>query len=75
MKKDLEGLKEGLTKFLQEILPSGDKVLHENHDEDKRNTNYDFRYSHSGLKTNHIPKINMRNFGGKDSVTWILQME
>ena len=63
---------EGLRKSLQEILLSGDKVLHENNDEDKRNTNYDFRDSNSGLKTNHIPNINMRKFDGKDSVTWIL---
>jgi hypothetical protein len=27
------------------------------------------------LKTNHIPKIDMRKFDGKDPITWILQME
>jgi len=27
---------EGLTKLLQEKLLSGDKVIHENHDEEKR---------------------------------------
>jgi len=31
--------------------------------------------SNFGLKTNHIPKIDMRKFDGKDPVTWILQME
>ena len=75
MKRNLEDLKEGLTKLLQEMLPSDDKVLHENHDEDKRNTNFAFRDSNSGLRTNHIPKINMRNFDGKDMITWILWME
>ena len=68
IERALKGLKESLKKFLQEILPSGDKVLHENHDKEKRNTN-------SGLKTNHITKIDVRNFDGKDLVRWILQME
>lgn len=53
------------------MLPSGDKVLHENHDEDKINTNHNFRDSHSGVKTNHIPNINMSKFYDKDSMTWI----
>jgi len=57
------------------LLPSGDKVLHKNHDEDKSNTNYGFRDSHSELKTNHIPNIDMRKIDGKDPVTWILLME
>lgn len=39
LKVDMEGLEEGLTKFLQERLPGGDKVIHENHDDDKRNMN------------------------------------
>ena len=64
-----------MTKLLQERLPDGDKVIHENHDEDKRNMNYDFRDSNVGFKNHHIPKINMRKFDGKDPVTWILQME
>ena len=71
----MEGLKEDLIKLLQEMLPSGYKVLHENHDEDKRNTNYDFRDSNSGLNTNHIPNIDMRNFDDKDLVIWIRHME
>ena len=53
----MEGIKEGLIKWLQEIVPSGDKVFHETHDEDKRNLNHDFRDSKFGLKTHHIPKI------------------
>ena len=27
------------------------------------------------LKTNHIPKIDMRKFDGKDKITWVLQMD
>ena len=41
----MEGLKEGLTKLLQERLLGGDKVIHENYDEEKMNMNYDFRDS------------------------------
>ena len=63
---------EGLTKLLQKNLLVGDKVIHENHDEDKRNMNYDFRDSNVGFKKNHIPKIDMRKFYRKDLVTWIL---
>ena len=71
----MDGLKAGmeiLTKVLQERLPSGDKVIHENHDEDKRNMNYDFRDSNFGLKNHHIPNIYVSNFEGKDMLTWIL---
>jgi len=75
MNVKIEGLKEGLEMLLEERLPSGDKVIHENHDEDKRNTNYDFRDSNVGFKNHHIPKKDMRKFDGKDPVTWILQME
>lgn len=32
MNVKIEGLKEGLEKLLEERLPSGDKVIHENHD-------------------------------------------
>ena len=75
MKSDMEDLKEGLTKLLQEMLPSGDKVLHENCDEDKRNMNYDFRDSNVGFKTHQILNIDMNKFDGKDPITWILHME
>ena len=75
MNVKIEGLKEGLAKFLEEILPSGDKVIYENHDEEKMNINYDFRDSNFGFKNHHIPNIDMRNFDGKNLVTWILQME
>ena len=66
---------ERLTKLLQERFPGGDKVIHENHDEEKRNMNYDFRDSHVEFKNHHIPKIDMSNFDGKDPITWILQIK
>lgn len=66
---------EGLTKLLQERLLDGDKIIHENHDEDKRNMNYDFRHSNVGFKNHHIPKIDMIKFDGNDPITWILHMK
>ena len=66
MNVKIEGLKEGFAKLVEERIPSGDKVIHENHDEDKRNMNYDFRYSNLGFKNHHIPNIDMRKFYGKD---------
>ena len=75
IKMDMEGLKEGLTKLLQKIVPSGDKVFHEIHYENKRNVNHDFRDSKLGMNINYITNINMRNFDSKDLVTWILHME
>ena len=61
--------------MLQEILPNGEKVLDETHDENIKNVNHDFIDSKIGLKTHHIPKIDLRKFDDKDTVTWILQME
>ena len=55
--------------------PNGEKVVEETHDENKINVNRDFINSNVGLKTQHIPKIDMRNFYGKDPVTWILLMD
>ena len=75
LKVEMEGLKEGLTKLIQEMLPSGDRVLHETRDENKKNVSHDFRDSNFGLKTNQIPKIDMRKFDGKDLIPWILHME
>ena len=43
--------------------------------ENKQNVNHDFIDSNVGLKTHHVPKIDMRKFDGKDPATWILQME
>ena len=57
------------------MLPNGEKVVEETHDENKINVNHDFINSNVGLKTHHIPNINMRMFDSKDLVTWILQME
>jgi len=71
LKKDMEGL----TKLLQERLPNGKKVVEETRDENKINVNHDLIESNVGLKTHHVPKIDMSNFDGKDPVTWILQME
>ena len=68
----IEGLKEGLVKLLEEKCPSCDKAIHENHDEDKRNINYDFTDFTILFKNHHIPKIEMREFDGRDPVTWII---
>ena len=68
----MEGLKEGLEKFLQEKLPNGEKLVEETHDENKINFNRGFINSTDGGKNHHIPKMDMRNFDGKDHVTWIL---
>ena len=57
------------------MIPNGEKVVEETHDEKKINVNRGFINSNFGLKTHHIPKIDMRKFDGKDPVTWILQME
>ena len=35
LKVDMEGLKEGLTKLIQEMIPQGEKVVEETHDENK----------------------------------------
>jgi predicted phage-related endonuclease len=75
----MDGLKgevmEGLEIFLIEMKLESENVSHEIHDEDTRKVNQEWRNSNFGLNTNHIPKIDMRNFYGKDPNTWILQME
>eukprot|EP00253_Pinus_taeda_P026307 PITA_26307 len=75
LKTGMEDLKTDLTKFLQEMLTNGERVVKETHDENKRNVNRDFIDSNVGRKTHNIPKIEMRKFDGKDLATWILQME
>ena len=75
MNVKIKGLKEGLENLLEERHPSGDKAIHENHDEGKRNNNYDTRDFNVGFSNHHIPNIDMRKFDGKDPTTWILQME
>ena len=66
----MDGLKgeimEGLKIFLIERTPESENVSHEIHDEDSRNMNQEWRNPKFGLKTNHFPKIDMRNFDGKD---------
>ena len=71
----MEGLKECLTKLIQEIIPNGEKIIEETHGENKINVNRDFINYNVGWKNHHIPKMDMRKFDGKDPVTWILQME
>ena len=72
MEEKMEGLKEGFTNLIQEIIPNGEKIVEETHDEKKINVNRDFINSNVGLKNHHIPKMDMRMFDGKDLVTWIL---
>jgi hypothetical protein len=75
----MDGLKEEimevLKNFVTEKTPESENASHEIHDEDTRKVNQEWRNSNFGLKTNHIPKIDMRKFDGKDPITWILQME
>jgi hypothetical protein len=79
MDTKMDGLKreimEGLKNFLIERTPKSENLSHEIHDEDIRKMNQDWRKSNFGLKTNHIPKIDMKKFDGKDPITWILHME
>ena len=42
LKKDMEGLKGALAKLLHEIIPNGEKVIEETHDDNKSNVNNDF---------------------------------
>jgi gas vesicle protein len=75
----MEGLKgeimEVLKNFVTEKTPESENASHEIHDEDTRKVNQEWRNSNFGLKTNHVPNIDMRKFDGKDPITWILQME
>jgi hypothetical protein len=79
LQKMMEGLKGEIMKalkiFITEKTPESENASHEIHDEDTRKVNQEWRNSNFGLNTNHIPKIDMRKFDGKDPITWILQME
>jgi len=75
LKTHIVDLKTDVTKFLQEIHTNGEKVVKETHDVNQRNLNHDSIDSNVRSKTHHIPKMDMRNFDGKDPATWILQME
>jgi hypothetical protein len=66
---------EVMKNFVTEKTPKSENSSHEIHDEDTRKVNQEWRNSNFGLNTNHIPKIDMRKFDGKDPITWILQME
>jgi hypothetical protein len=66
---------EVMKNFVTEKAPKSENASHEIHDEDTRKVNQEWRNSNFGLKTNHVPNIDMRKFDGKDPVTWILQME
>jgi hypothetical protein len=73
---DLKGeIIKGLKNFLIERTLESENISHEIHDEDTRKVNQEWRNSNFGLKTNHVPKIDMRKFDGKDPITWILHME
>jgi hypothetical protein len=75
----MDGLKgeimEVLKKIVTEKTPESENASHEIYDEDTRKVNEEWRNSNFSLKTNHIPKIDMRKFYGKYPITWILQME
>jgi hypothetical protein len=72
----LEGeIMEVLKNFVTEKTPESENASHEIHDVYTRKVNQEWRNSNFGLKTNHIPKIDMSKFDGKDPITWILQME
>jgi len=75
MEDKMEDLKTDLKNLLQKMFTNGERVVKETHDENKRNVNHDFIDSNVGLKTHHVPKIDMRKFDGKDPITWILQMK
>ena len=72
MKNDIKSDMDGFTKLIHEIIPNGEKIVEETHGEKKINVNHDFINYNVGLKTHHIPKIDMRKFDGKDPITWIL---
>jgi hypothetical protein len=66
----MDGLKgeimEVLKIFVTEKTPESENASHEIHDEDTRKVNQEWRNSNFGLKTNHVPKIDMRKFDGKE---------
>jgi hypothetical protein len=64
-----------LKNFVTEKTPESENASHKIHDEETRKVNQEWRNSNFGLNTNHVPKIDIRKFDGKDPITWILQME
>jgi gas vesicle protein len=79
LQKIMEGLKgeimEVLKNFVTEKTLESESASHEIHNEDTRKLNQEWRNSNFGLKTNRVPKIDMRKFDGKDLITQILRME
>jgi hypothetical protein len=75
----MDGLKEEIMEVLKnfktEKTPKTENASHEIHDGYTRKVNQEWRNSNFALNTNHVPKIDMRKFDGKDPITWILQME
>ena len=69
LKGNMECLKEDLTKLLQEMIPNGEKVVDETHDEKRINVNHDFVECNVGFQTLSTPNIDMSKFYGKDLVT------
>jgi gas vesicle protein len=73
---NMNGLKgeimEVLKNFVTEKTPESENASHEIYDEDIGKVNQEWRNSNFGLKTNHVPKIDMRKFDGEDPITWIL---
>jgi gas vesicle protein len=69
----MDGLKgeimEVLKNFVTEKTPESENASHEIHDENTRKVNQEWRNSNFGLKTNHVPKIDMKKFDGKDPIT------
>jgi hypothetical protein len=76
LEANMDGLKEEimevLKNFVTEKTPESENESHEIHDEDTRKVNQEWRNYNFGLRTNHVPKINMRKFDDKDPITWIL---
>jgi iron uptake system EfeUOB component EfeO/EfeM len=56
---------EVLKNFVTERTPESENASHEIHDEETRKVNQEWRNSNLGLKTNHVPKIDMRKFDGR----------
>lgn len=52
----MEDLKTDLTKFLQEMLINGERVVKETHNEKKINANHDFIDSNIGSKNHHFQR-------------------
>ena len=70
LKNDIKSYMEGLmTRLIQEMIPNGEKIVEETHDEKKINVNHDFIKSIVGLKDHHIPKMDMMKFDGEDPIT------